>query len=417
MGNFKKFREFVESKIDSGNKGNKEYPPINVKDSLAGEDYDGPLATKPPQEPTKGKKDKALPYKADGEIAKGVAWTAPDEGKKKGFGWEATPGMTPQTSSLGKSIDDKSRPLPKPKKKLKTEQFIETTKDMSDGEFVNYILEQHDTALSTVTDLFGNEFTPDPTQTIQYVAGLMLGNPVFMDKLIRELKRRDGLSALLKELMEHGDTYEHVVEHLEEPEFGMDRSHKLARTMNDRYMSLFDNFDFGDEDDLGPSDEDEDKEMGESVGLPLNALMGKPGAMNRSPNMGMPGMGGQMPGMGGAGGGGGGAAGTGGATGGGTADAGGVFGQAPTGGVFSQQGGSGQPPPGPQPGNVQSGMPGGGGAPQFPGQPPLKPVMGKMDDGSGKRPKVRNSAAHYMIDNLAQYKYFKDHMKSRCVDC
>ena len=388
MGNFKKFSDFLENKIDSENKGNKEYPPIDVKDSLAGEDYDGPLATKPPQGPTKGKNDKALPYKADGEIAKNVAWTANDEGKKKGFGWEATPGMTPQTSSLGKAVEDKSKPLPKPKKKLKTEQFIETTKDMSDGEFVNYILEQHDTSLSTVTDLFGNEFTPDPTQTIQYVAGLMLGNPMFMDKLIREVKRRDGLAMLMKELMEHGDTYDHMVEHLEEPEFGIDRANKLARTMNDRHMALFDNFDLGDEDEA----DDFGESVVESTGPNLEQMIG-----GRMPNQGSPGAspGGALPG---------------GAFGGGSQD---------QGGVFSANKQPNVPPVGPNPSNVQTG---GAGMPQFAGpngtmQPPI-PAMRKGMDSGDKHPKVKSgSAGKTLLGELAMFKHFKEHMKSLCADC
>src|SRR5207245_2567553 len=105
-------------------------------------------------------------------------WTASDGEEKKGLAQHATLGITPQTSSLGKAIEPKTKQR-KPAK-MTSEQFLEKTKEMSDSQFVNYILEANgDTEISTVSDLFGNEFTPDPTQTIQYVAGLLTGNDIF----------------------------------------------------------------------------------------------------------------------------------------------------------------------------------------------------------------------------------------------
>lgn len=375
MGKFQKFSEFV-SKKDAL---------MNAKDGLAGKDYDGPLSTKPPQEPTKGKKDKPLPYKASGEVEKGVVFTAADDGKKKGLGWEATPGITPQTSPLGKNVEDKSKPVSK--KKLKTEQFIEETKNMTDSEFASYILEQHDTTLSTVTDLFGNEYTPDPTQTIQYLVGLMMGNHTYMERFIRELKRRDGLRDLVTELFEIGDTYELVVDNLEEPENGMDKASRLARSMNDRYMSVFDNFDFGDED-----------EFEESVGPGVDAyqdIMPSQSSANKT---------------------------QGGAFGGGSALNGNV--QDPSykdRSVYSTDDNKDKNTMGAQSVHTPAGsVMGGATSPQFAGQggamPPVMPPK-KMSDGSS-RPKFKGeSAAHHMINELSMYPHFKDHMKSRCIDC
>lgn len=241
MNKFKKFGEFAESK--------KKQDLLDAKDGLAGEDYDGPLATKPPQEPTKGKNDKPLPYKASGEEEKGVVWTAPDGESKKGLATHGTPGITPQTSSLGTNVEDKTKQRPKPKR-MTTEQFITHTKDMKNTEFMNYILETHNSGISTVTDLFGNEFTPDPQQSIEYVAGLMLGNPFFMEKFIREVKRRGGMSDLMEELFQHGDSYELIVDHLGHPDLGELRSGKMAKVMNEKYMKNFEGFDFPEEDDV-----------------------------------------------------------------------------------------------------------------------------------------------------------------------
>lgn len=232
MSKFKRFGDFVEGKKEL----------MDAKDGLAGEDYDGPLSIKPPKE--EKATTKPLPYKAPGEEESGVVWTAPDDGEKKPLGQEATPNITPETSSLGKKVEGNSKQRPKPKR-MTTEEFIGHTQEMGDSEFMNYILESHNTELSTVTDLFGNEFTPDPQQSIEYVAGLMMGNPYYMEKFIREFKRRGGMENLMGEMFHHGDTYELVVDHLEDPEFGGARASKLAKMMNERYMKNFENFDFG----------------------------------------------------------------------------------------------------------------------------------------------------------------------------
>lgn len=371
MSKFKKFGEFVQKKKQDL---------LKAKDGLAGEDYDGPLAIKPPQEPTNGQYTKPLPYKAGGEEANGVVWTAPDDGSKKPLGQEATPGISPQTSSLGKKPEDKAKARPKPKK-LTTEQFIEKTKKMSDSEFVNYLLDEHSTEITTVTDLFGNEFTPDPQQSIEYVAGLMLGNPYYMEKFIRELKRRDGLQDMMTEMFQHGDTYDLVVDHLEDPEFGSARAGKLARTMNDRYMKIMDDFDFGDED------------LGESVSPGLDAVM--PGPSQTAPKA------------------------QGGATGGGSGPDATPDVNYQSGSEFSQDGGKSNPMgsagPGRNPGR-QGGQPlGGQNNPQF-GAGPIMPPMPPKKMKEGGDPKFRgNSAGLHLINELSGYPAFKKHMLDRCL--
>jgi hypothetical protein len=381
MSKFKKFGEFFSTR--------KKKDDIDAKDGLAGEDYDGPLAVKPEQEPTKGKSDKALPYKADGEEKKGVVWTAPDDGSKKGLAHHSTPGITPQTSTLGKAVEDKTQSRPKPKK-MTTEQFIETTKEMTDSEFANYILESHgNREISTVTDLFGNEFTPDPTQTIEYVTSLMMGNPYYMEKFIREMKRRGAVGELMSELFNHGESYDLVVDHLEDPEFGLDRTGKLARMLNERFMKHYENFDFGDGDEDG---EQEDTHT-ESVAPSLDAIMPQQKKVQGGP-MG----GGSGPDM--------------------TpnpnyADK----------SVFSSDGGKTSNPMGAQSmRNPSGGSPlGGQQNPQFGNQPVMPPqpvMMKKMKEGSEPKFKGKSAGIH-LINELSVYPAFKRHMLDRCMggDC
>jgi hypothetical protein len=353
MSKFKRFGDFITEKKDDL---------IDAKDGLAGEDYDGPLSIKPPQEPTEGKHDKPLPYKATGEEERGIAWTAPDDGTKKPLGQEATPGITPETSPIGKKVGDFSKPRPKPKK-ITTEEFIEKTQDMTDTEFMNYMTESHSTEISTITDLFGNEFTPDPQQSIEYVCSLMMGNEYYLQKFIREMKRRGGMECLMGELFQHGESYDLVVDHLDDSDHGQARAGKLAKMMNDRYMKAFDNFDFGIEESTAPS---------------LDQMM---------PDM-----------KGGSGG----------------------------GDIWSREGGGNSiyaknKDANPM-GSAGAGRnPTGGGAPNFGGgalQAPMPPMMKKMKEGGG--PKFKgNTAGLHLINELSNYDGFKRHMKDKCVgpDC
>ncbi len=182
--------------------------------------------------------------------------------------------MTPQTSPLGKKVDDSTKARPKPKK-LTAEQFVEETKNLSNAQFFDYVLESHgDAEISPVTDLFGNEFTPDPIQTIQYMSGLFMGNSYYLEKFVREMRRRGGMDSLMDEVCNCGG-YDLVVNHLEDPDHGEDRSKGLAKSLNDRFMKAVDNFAFDGEDD----------DTNESVAPSLDMMMGK------QQGMGMP----QMP--------------------------------------------------------------------------------------------------------------------------
>lgn len=384
MSKFKKFGEFVEAK---------KAKELDVSDGLAGKGYDGPLAVKPVQEPTKGQTGKPQAYKAAGEEKAGVVWTARDDGAKKGLAFNGSPGITPETTPLGKKVEDKSEPRPAPKKKLTTEQFVAETHGLTNTQFVNYVLESHgDAEITPITDLFGNEFTPDPQQSIQYVAGLLMGNPYYMERFVREIRRRDGLDTLMEEVFTYGN-YGMLVEHLEDPDFGEDRTSQLAKALNDKFMKQVDAFEFE------PKGDDE-KELGESVAPSLDQLMG--------------GLGGpKPPGAGKV---------QGGAFGGGGADA------TPdpnyqAGSQFSSDGGQANPMGSAGPGRnpTKGGQPLGGlQNPQFPGAAPVMPPKGMKEGGDDAMPKFKGrSAGIHLINELSNFKHFKRHMRDRCTgpDC
>ena len=171
--------------------------------------------------------------------------------ERKPLGDEATPGITPKTSS-GCVKPDNDVEYVKSKKKLTSEQFVEQTSRLTEKEFAKFMLEANspDKTMTTVTDLFGNEFTPEPSQSIQYVCGLILNNPNMMRRFVMEVRRRDGLNDMMGEMMDHGETYTSMVDHLECPEHGKGRCNRLADELNDSYSNKADQFEV--EEDMFP---------------------------------------------------------------------------------------------------------------------------------------------------------------------
>lgn len=342
MAKIKRFGEFLEDKKQKN-------PLMNVKDGIAGDNYQGDLATKINPQPKEEDRPKA-----------GTLSTADKD--QVGMATLSTPGMNPsEPLSLSKDTSEKVK-----FKKLTAEEFRIKTRDMNDAEFAKFILESHGPVeISTVTDLFGNEFTPDPLQSIEYVCGLMLGNPVYMERFIREIKRHGGLQEMMRELMEHNDTFETMIGHMEEPIHGMEHIGKFAKVLNEKHMKNYDNFDFGDED------------LEESVSPGIDQMAPKPkgvfGAHTADPYTATPGRG--------------------------------LFGPK---GVMGQSGGPApmnQPAPGAQPQAAP--------APNFGGAPVMPPK--KMSDGSFSKPKFKgNSVGLSLVKEMTKYPHFKNHM-TKCV--
>jgi len=257
MRKYPKFCEFIEAKKEKGfadvglSPANpvppeKKPKPLDTTNSLAGHpEYKGQLATRPPQYATKGSKEKPLPYKAPGEAESGFVITADDKPSgKDGLAYEKTPNLTPQNSApMGTDPEPKTRVVKSHPYKETTEEFIEATKNMSDTEFAKFMLE-HEEPIPQVSDLYGNQFTPDPMQTISYITAIASKNPRMMGRLIREMKRQGKLDMLLNELSDHNEYYDVVVQGMRDPEHGKKRCHRMAKAMNDQYMNEVDKFVF-----------------------------------------------------------------------------------------------------------------------------------------------------------------------------
>lgn len=234
MSKYPRFDDFLEEKKKL----------MNVKDDgLTGDVYDGPLETKPNKGNPKDVNSLSPPLKnlENPDDKHNVVWMTRDGDPKKGLPFSKTPSLTPKNSFPGGVDPESKTEMPPEKKKLTSEEFIGKTKKMNSAEFARFMLEHQNAEITAITDLYGNEFTPDPTQSIQYVAGLLMGNGHLMERFIREVKRREGLHHLVEEILEQPEAYEIMVEAMQDGEAGKDRCHKLARSMNDGYMAMIDN--------------------------------------------------------------------------------------------------------------------------------------------------------------------------------
>jgi hypothetical protein len=310
---------------------------------------------------------------------------------------------------------------------MTSEQFIEQTKNMSPAEFISFFVEGSEEPLPTISDLYGNEFTPDPNQTIQYLAALMVKNPRLMSRFIREMKRHDkGMELMMDEHFNHPEFYASLAEGMGKPEEGRKRCHRIGRAMNDQYMDALEKFVM-------------EQKMNEEVQDKADLMPEDGGPMGSGPQnpmgMGTPKM---KPAQGGA-------IGGGGPTSqdmipGGNGGIGGSPGAAPPGsppgGAFG--GGMGSPtdqgpgmggPNGPQmPPGAGGGM-GGGPGPMPPTGP--SPMGGNasggppgLDMGTGGEPKgpmmpkLKGETAHgNIIEELGSYPAMFEHMSSYCLTC
>jgi hypothetical protein len=209
---------------------------IKIDSGFIGKDYKGFLATK------YGNKaeDTTQPY-ADKADDTGVYLSSSSEDPKKGLAFDAMPGMT-ATNSGGE--EPKFNFTKKNIAKLTSEEFLKDTQKLSPTDFVNYYAENtEEEPLPTITDLNGNQFTPDPNQTIEYLAHLAAKNPRLMTRFVREIKRHEGgFNKLFSESADHPEFVTNMVESMSKPETGKKFCHRIARGMNDTYMTALDNY-------------------------------------------------------------------------------------------------------------------------------------------------------------------------------
>jgi hypothetical protein len=406
---------------------------VDAKSGLAMKDYDGPLSTKPAHQG-----EKTLPYKSGGKNDTGFVWTAKED-DPKGLGSKGNNILTPSNSMGKEGVTPTSKTkqaIPHKMPKLTSEQFLETTKNMTPKEFSDFLLEDSGEPLPTITDLYGNQFTPDPNQTIEYLAALMLKNPKLMSRLVREVKRQEGgLKGLMGEVYDHPESYDLLVEGWKDPEEGKKRCHRVARAMNEQYMNELNKFLF------------ESKNLNEEIipkfnepankGGPTSSPLGKPGLGLGQPSdsvpkppmpspsvgaqggpMGIPNAGAQGGPMGNPDGGIGG-----GAIGGGSGPGpdkipGGDIGGGDQGGAGPMSGG--QPAQFPGPTASQQGMPDQQGMPGKQGfdNGMPKPPPGPPGMPQGMRAKLKESMAHdNLISEMGGFPHMFEAMANHCLNC
>jgi hypothetical protein len=208
---FKNFREYLAERakyshgLSDDDKGfaNRDYKgDLSIGTTPQGhrlqpeEYYSGPNTQKNPGLMTADGKDRGKPF---GDMAS-AGFTATNAVPK---------GVGKKPVDKTKKIGGKKKGKMPTKKTMKVEQFLDKTKGMSDVQFARNMLEGvKKIPTPTVRDLYGREYTPEPAQTMKYVAQLMLTNENMMRRMVRELKRNDGFAALVAEVLTHPETYE-----------------------------------------------------------------------------------------------------------------------------------------------------------------------------------------------------------------
>lgn len=110
---------------------------------------------------------------------------------------------------------------PRPKKgKLKTEEFLDATRDMSTSEFAAHMAESIKA---------GDMSTAHPIQYVKYTAALIRENGNIAASLIMEAKRRGVLSLLVYEAMQHQEGLATVVDMLGDSEVGPSFRRRMDR--------------------------------------------------------------------------------------------------------------------------------------------------------------------------------------------
>mgnify|MGYP003977535667 FL=1 len=164
-----------------------------------------------------------------------------------------------------------------------TDKFIKSTKGMDMREFAQYVSDQHlideDVKdIPTISTPHG-AFIPAPHELFRTTQFMIAANDKFMESFVREVKRNDGLSALIAELAKHPEMFAELAGLLAEDE---DFSAKLVRSIRltemvgaPMHKSLPDDLeagegeegeedmDMGDDGDEGEEDDEEMEDMGD----------------------------------------------------------------------------------------------------------------------------------------------------------
>lgn len=207
---FKNFKDYLAERTKHS------HGVVSDDKGFANRDYDGDLSLKPKP----GKYIHPEQYYAPGAKKNPGLMTADGKDRGQPFGDMATPGLTPKNSvSYGEKPVDKTKKVGKSKKKLptkkamKVENFLDKTHGMNNVQFTKSLLEDvKKVPTPKIRDLYGKEYTPEPSQTMKYIANLMITNENMMRRMVRELKRTDGLHLLVAEVLQQPETYEYLNE-------------------------------------------------------------------------------------------------------------------------------------------------------------------------------------------------------------
>lgn len=230
MEKLKRFAQFVEEKsagLDS-----------KAKVSLMA-DY----TSKTPQKPQANGKYPNQPANTGSVLPYG------NKGKDVGLVMAEPDGMTPLGQAKTLNMDPKkaaalgeppaARPAVHKSSRKQLKEFVEATRNMSDAEFVSYLMEgrKERPSVAMVHDLHGEPFTPHPHEAMSFVTSLM-HNPKMISRLVREVKRNGHLADFVAELMDHPEFYDEAVKMMGDKDEGRKITDKFARTMADHHSSF-----------------------------------------------------------------------------------------------------------------------------------------------------------------------------------
>lgn len=225
---YKKFQQFLEKKSESG------LPLGEKKKKPATEivpDYPGGTPDKPPQ--GKG----AKPYKTGKDnnqmTMKGEKDQEPlvNKGDKKNVYQPKDMNICPVD---GKKVDSWPKAKdPKPKKKTKTEQFIDRTSGMSLSEFHDFMRKRLNVEkyIPPVTAVAKGKIFPDPIEATRYVVALAKANGAVMENLAHEIRRQRATKRVLANILDLPETYESLADVLNDPAKGSSRLRNLSRKL------------------------------------------------------------------------------------------------------------------------------------------------------------------------------------------
>lgn len=222
---------------------------------------------------------------------KGKEIKAPKGGKPYNAKDVKAPSKKEVESGLAKLGDKELEYVPdtaKAKKVMKTESFVNKTKDMSLADFTKYMLEECGCGqvagddLPYVTAYTTGKFQPHPPEAIRYISALAAKNHGILENLVSTMVNMGYLNQLLKTIFSYPQAYEELTNLFSDDKEGPDRCKSFAGAMSNSYSKFlsdqeglyesvsspmgFELDDLGEEDaDEEDSDEDQDSDEDEDL--------------------------------------------------------------------------------------------------------------------------------------------------------